>query len=294
MSAQRGRFGCSITPRTENLASIRAFLNESAGRPLKPHQREMWLDEIRDRLGRQDIVVFGIEPRSRAARVLVEADYHMKLIGMGLEDGTLGVGSYLDAIETPTAGSLDVIRWWFTLNFGNIRTTEGRDAFELRGPGVKVLSENELLTAHGKRVHTGKSDERTLQFARGFTRHFAALAVKYPIYAELRNVFDLALVAALIRAEDLAGRIDWEMMFFGDDGKYQVDHGIAPTQVESVVNHRTIHRKHIVVGVSGGVSVDTSPLVQANRIIQDDYGLLKAERAGSAPRDLPRDVWWWD
>ena len=31
--------------------------------------------------------------------ILVEADYHMKLVGMGLEDGTLGVDSYLDAIK---------------------------------------------------------------------------------------------------------------------------------------------------------------------------------------------------
>ena len=39
---------------------------------------------MRDCLGRQDIEVYGIDPRCRVAHVLVEADYHMKLIGMGL------------------------------------------------------------------------------------------------------------------------------------------------------------------------------------------------------------------
>ena len=49
------------------------------------------------------------------------------------------------------------------------------------------------MTEQGGRVHTGNSDELTSEFAHNFTEHFALLAEKYPVYAELRNVFDLAL-----------------------------------------------------------------------------------------------------
>ena len=88
--AEHGRFGCSIEPRKENLAKIKAFLAESSKKPLRPGGRSAWLQSLRDSLGKQDIVVYGVDPRSRAARVLVEADYRMKLVGMGLEPGTLG------------------------------------------------------------------------------------------------------------------------------------------------------------------------------------------------------------
>ena len=97
------------------------------------------------------------------------------------------------------------------MNYDALRATPGRDAFELRGQGVKVLSENELLTERGERIHTGESDALNRQFAQSFTEHFGELAKKYPIYAELRNVFDLALVAAVLKSQDLPGQIGWEM-----------------------------------------------------------------------------------
>ncbi len=50
-------------------------------------------------MGQQDVVVDGVDPHTRVAQVLVEADYRMKLVGMGLEEGVLGVPSYLEMIE---------------------------------------------------------------------------------------------------------------------------------------------------------------------------------------------------
>src|SRR6185503_21345406 len=73
-------FGCSINPRQEALAKTQAFLASSSQRPLEPGQRPKWLRDVRDSVGKQDIELFGIEPTSRVAGVLVAADYHMKLI----------------------------------------------------------------------------------------------------------------------------------------------------------------------------------------------------------------------
>ncbi len=292
-----GRFGCSINPVPENVAAVQAYSMESAKNPIKPSQRDDWLRGLRDRLGRQDISVFGIDPRTRAARTLVEADYHMKLIGMGLEDGTPGVTSYLDSIQVAEGDkppALDVLRWWFTLNFDHVKTTKARDAFQLQGPGVKVLCENEMLTERGERVHTGASDELNQQFANSFTAHFDALATKYPVYAELRNIFSIALVAAVIRSEDMAGRIDWKANHWRHAERCQVELGVAPRQVETVINHRVINRKHIVVGVSGGVAVDANHFVSTRNFKVDNYGLMQASRTSSEPQLPPRDAWWWD
>ena len=291
------KFGCAITPAQENLAKAKATIEKWAASPISPSQRGRWLEDIRSSLGQQDVTIHGIDPRSRAARVIVEADYRMKLVGMGLEPGVLGVESYLASIslkpgEAPPA--MNVLRWWFTLNYDALSATEPRDAFELKGPGVKVLSENELLTEKGERVHTGGSDELNARFARSFTKHFEALAAKYPVYADLRNVFDLALVTALMKSEDLPGQVGWQMTHFGPQGKYEVAIGAAPTHTDSVVNHRVIGAKTIVAGISGGVSVDPQQLVTGEQIKTDTYGVLKGEHKESAPASLPAGVWWWD
>jgi len=292
-----GRFGCSINPRQQNLADAKTVNEKWSQQPLKPGQREKFLAEIRGAVGRQDIEVYGIDRRTRAGRVLIEADYRMKLVGIGLEEGTLGVQSYLASIEIGKDGKpppMNVLRWWFTLNYDALSATESRDAFELRGPGVKVLSENELLTERGERVHTGDSDELTKRFAESFTKHFDKLAAKYPIYAELRNVFDLSLVAAVIQSHDLPGQVGWHMTHFGPGGDFAPQLGTAPTEVESVMNHRVIGGRHVVAAVSGGVRVETRGLAAKDAVKTDTYGLMARERRTSTPKELPRRAWWWD
>ncbi|HEX5105859.1 MAG TPA: DUF1598 domain-containing protein, partial [Pirellulaceae bacterium] len=257
------RFGCSIDPTREGLAAAQAVNDKWSARSLRPGQRDKWLEELRAAMGQQSISIHGIDPRTRAARVIVEADYRMKLVGMGLEEGTLGVTSYLDSIELAKGQApppMSVLRWWFTLNYDALRGTAERDAFELRGPGVRVLSEDELLTERGERMHTGKSNELNARFAASFTKHFETLAAKYPVYADLRNIFDLALVAAVIRSHDLPEQGNWHLTHFGPDGGYAAELGIAPAKVDSVINHRVINGKHVVAGVSGGVRVDATSL----------------------------------
>jgi hypothetical protein len=289
-----GQYTCSITPRRENLAAARAYLDETTQAPLKAGQAPSWVRQLREHLGQQDIEVAGIDPRTRVARVIVEADYRMKLVGMGLEDSVLGVTSYLDSVPLGKSQPMSVLRWWFTLNYDAIQATPARDAFEFRGQGVKVLSENEMLNELGERIHTGQSDDLNAQFAHDFTKHFEALAAKYPIYADLQNVFDLSLVAGLIVAQDLAGQVDWHRLHFGQPDRYLISLGTAPASVQTVANHRASRTGAIVAGVSGGVSVNTSPLVNRAAIQIDDYGALGAEQVGARPQDLAPDAWWWD
>jgi hypothetical protein len=294
------KFGCLIVPRQEALARLKAFLDQS-GTKAQPGPRKQWVEQLRSRLGRQDIEVYGLDPRTRAARVLVEADYRMKLVGMGLEEGVPGVESYLDSIQILPGQSpppMGVLRWWFTLNYQAVLASQDRQAFAIRGQGVKVLSENELLTAEGQRVATGESEPLNRQFAHSFTEHFAAVAQKYPVYADLRNICDLALVGALIRAEDLSGKVGWHMSFFGDPQAYQVELGPAPREVETVANYRVIRagsKIHTVAGVSGGVRVDPAGLVTPQAIEVEGYGALSSRCSTAAPQgQLPLEAWWWD
>ena len=230
--------------------------------------------------------------------MIVEADYRMKLVGMGLEDGGMDVPSYLSRIEVAPGAApppMDVLRWWFTLNYTAIDATADRGAYQLHGQGVKVLSENEMITERGERVHTGKSDELNREFAHDFTEHFPSLAAKYPVYADLQNVFDAALVAAIIQAEDLPAQVNWHLTQFASPDRYQVPIGPAPKEVETVINHRVINRVHVVAGVSGGVTVRTGELLKGGAIkVGSHVALEEGRREGRVPPDLPQDAWWWD
>jgi len=288
-------FGCSITPRQAALASTQAFLDATSGTPLKPGERRDWTRRLRDTLGQQEIEVWGVDPASRVARILVEADYHMKLIGMGLADGVDGVESYLASIRLGPGQSpppMSVLRWWFTHHYDAIRTSQDGNAYQLVGQGVRVLGENELLAEQGRRVHTGRSDPLNRQFAEQFTVHFAALAEKYPVYGELRNLFDLALVIGLLELDQLPARVDWQPARLVDGEQLRLPRGPVPRQVETVVNSRVINRRHVVAGVSGGVRVAPSDMlsrphevVAAGRLIDDRHVV---------PQNMQAGAWWWD
>ena len=296
-----GRFGCSINPRQQNLADTQQFLADSK---LKG---QAWSKQLREHLGQQDIEVFGLDSQTHAARVLVEADYRMKLIGMGLEPSIAEVPSFLARVElTPdgTVPPLDVVRWWFTMNYDDVFSDEAKQVFTFTGTGVRVLSENELLGQQGERIHTGQSHGPTKSFAQDFTKHYGKIADQYPIYRELKNVFDLALVANLIRQFHLAEQTDWHVSFFGpptsDQLSYPVRMSPAPVCVDSVMNERVINVrkqnstvKHTVVGVSGGIDFDASKVISIDQIKFSDKTNLTGAGAAARPAD-DQPNWWWD
>jgi hypothetical protein len=288
---------CSITPTQARLARTKSFRDRSSRQPVAVGQRDAWLDELRATLGEQRIEVEGIDPATRVARVIVEADYHMKLVGLGLEPAVDGVVNYLDSLERrpgETPPELGVLRWWFTLRRPSVqRAMEGR-VFRLARQVVRVCSENEILTQLGQRVPTGQADPENESFARDFTSHFSELALKYPVYAELENVFRLAIVAAVLQEEDLPHQVAWTMNCLLDGKLYQVPTARAPHTVLSVVNYRVVDRRRFLAAVSGGVSFRRDDLL--------DGGIVEPQQTGthgdrplvgqSPPDDEMR--WWWD
>ena len=111
---------------------------------------------------------------------------------------------------------------------------------------------------------------------------------------ELRNIFDLSLMAAVVQEHDLPGQVGWHMTHFGPQGGYQPELSSAPSETESILNHRVIGGKHVVAAVSGGVAVDARGLAARQAVKTDDYGLMSTDRRAGAPQQLPRRAWWWD
>ena len=290
-------FGCSIDPKPENIKAVQEYAAASQAKgALSPAGVRRWAKNIGQILGLQDISVYGVSADSRVARVLVEADYRMKLIGIGELEAGSDIPDYFTLLKRNPQfinGGLDALRWWMTMKYESIMHSADHDAFQLRGSGVKCQSENQFLTANGQRKNTGKSEPINRQFAENFTQHYAALAESDPIFADLQGIFDLALVAALIDRNQLDWKADWDRGVFDIDGDYQPATYTVPRQTESVVNHRVFNGKDVVLQVAGGVNANLLAVVK-NSEINEQSPHLEGTAEEAKAQDVPANRWWWD
>ena len=289
-------FGCSFNPRQEGLQQLQAFVEKSNSRgALEPSAVKGWVNQLQSKLGPQDIELWGVSRDSRVARVVTEADYRLKMIGIGKLEGGQHVPSIFElmTVEEQKTSKLDALRWWLTMKYDAILHSPDHNVFEIQGPSVQCLSEDQYLTEKGERVGTGQASATNQAFAANFTRHYAELAQRDIAFADLQNVFDLALVAALLKNEGVANRIGWDFGSFASNGMYEPAVYAAPREVESVANHRVYRGKDIVVQVAGGVRGDLMSVVR-DRDMMKSSTTLKDMTAQAAPSNQPQGRWWWD
>ena len=291
-----GVIGCSIDPRPEGLKRINDFVTRSNRKgELAPGAVKNWTTQLGKALGRQDITITGVPADSRVARVLVEADYKMKLIGIGQLDAgkdVPGIFGLMSADERKDS-SLDALRWWLSMKYSQVLHSAAGDAFQLVGPAVLCQSENEFVNARGERVATGQAEGSNQTFARNFTEHYAELSRKDRVFSDLQNIFDLALVAALVNRQGLAEQAGWDMGVFANHGEFRPAVHPVPRTVDSVVNHRVYTGHDVVVQVAGGVRAALGSLLADRKPIKATprlNGIAPAAR----PASLAIDRWWWD
>jgi len=291
-------FGVTINPTDAGLSTMQDYLKTSTVKPIKRSKRNAWVEGIRESVGKQSVQFFGLQPDSHVAKTLLTADYHMKCIGMGIAEPVEGVESYLDTVELGPDGQvppMSVLRWWFAMNYQPVAVSDDSQVFELRGVGAKVLSENQLLAARGKRIRTGKSEALNERFASSFSKQFGEICDRYPIYGELRNVFDLSMALTLIHRQSLLDRAGWQPELLLDTTALQLPKVRVATEVDTIANHRVIAKKTIVAGVSGGVWVDSK-----KHLVTRPEAAMVSDLSGIRPVDMAAGedgqpvVWWWD
>jgi hypothetical protein len=293
-------FSVSINPRPEGLKRLREYVQRTSSRPLTSDAAvRTWVNELQQQVGRQDFVYTGIAPDTRVARIIAEADYRMKLAGIGKYDfsGGTRVPSIfqLMSVEEQKSSKLDALRWWLTMKYDAVLHTADRNGYEFVGSSVLCQSENQFLNDQGQQVQTGQSEGANRAFAEAFTSKYDELAKTDLVFADLKNVFDLALVAAILHNEGAAERAGWNYGTFSQEGAYLPAVYTAPTEVDSVVNHRTFRGRDIVVQVAGGVRVDLASVLDNREITKEGVRLdSTARKAHERSPELPARRWWWD
>lgn len=284
--------GCSIDPTQEGLVRLQNFISRM-GRNATPDQTQFIVDGSKQALGFQTVTVMGVPAGTHFARVLVEADYRMKLIGIGLEKPAVKMSTYID-LASPSAVAANALqRWYFTPDYECVKVTEDHFAMELVGNGVKLIGEDELVSEQGGRSAAATNANGPGQkYAVSFTKNYSALAEKTPIYAQMRNLIDMAVAAAFLQEHDIYGKAGWKAAVLNNERLVEVETHPTPEKVESAVNGIWKGRT-LMTPIGGGVEIRARKALSDENVKRDHDGKLAGARE-KIELNLAPNQWWWD
>jgi len=271
---------CSIDPTKEGYAKLQQYLTVLNGR-MTPDA----VNGIEQSLGPQEITFGNLTASSRLAMVLIAADYRMKRYAMGFEACPVaGIGSFV-GMNVSAADTFP--RWWMTTNYDALLRTEAGDAWELRGQGVKTMTEDSFFEKNGKRTATGKANPAAQKWADNMTKKFEALADRVPVFGELRNVMDVAVIATLITSEDLAGKAGMSLDVFLKGQIPLVE--LPPAKTVPTQAHLERKGSRVIISASGGVEILPLSVIR-NTEMSSDLAPIR----NSATADKMNWKWYWN
>jgi hypothetical protein len=280
-AARQGGVSCSIDPTAAGRQAFEQFMKQqttfNASIPAG----------IERAMGYQEITVSGVPDTSHFARVLVAADYKMKRIGMKLEAAPVkGLVSFIDLAPARLDNMMP--RWWMACNYEPIGKSDDGLAWELRGTGVKVMTEDEFVDySNGKATGTGKTSPAAQKWCEQFTSKYDELAAKEAVFGDLRNIMDMCVVAALVKKEGLQAKAQCELPeLTSAKGKVVLESLPAPKKVatqSSALKRGT----NWIITASGGVAIDSWQAA-------DKTEMSPAAAAVRAKAKAAGDNLWWN
>ncbi len=285
--------GCSIDPSREGLARMQKF-QASVPRVIPQNKRQETAFKMaigsRKALGMATIRVFGVPERTNFAQVMVEADYRMKRIAIGLEPPPVKMVTYIGVLNGGTHGMAQ--RWWLTPDYDCVKLSEDHLAVEILGQGVQLNTQSNVIQADGELAPETRTPKAMKLYAGSFTDKYEAISKRAPVFAQLRNLVDMAVVAAHLQKEDYYGKTRWTPGLLLDESKLPVETLNTPKQVEPVVNVLW-KGSRLLSPAGGGVSLYPLQALQQDHLVTDrDKKLASTRRTLRVVADEKR--WWWD
>ena len=289
---------CSIDPTQDGLKRLQAaqlqIKAQFEGRltqitaPVALHVGRTYYDA----LGYQTITINGVSDKTRFAQVLAEADYRMKLYGIGVEQPPVRMTTFIQQAVPSTGGSGKLQRWYFQPDYDCVKVNKEGNAISLEGSGVKLVAADESVTAGGKRSVKSGANVASRRFCASFTKEYDKLSAKATVFGELRNLIDMSITAAFIQKAGLYAKANWDMSTFSNEKKFPIEIYPAPEKVNPVVN-AVVKRGQLMTPIGGGVSIQPRVALNSDKATLDTDGKIKAVR-DSIEFDLADSQWWWD
>lgn len=247
--------------------------------------------QVAQAYGPQEISLTGVPKDSRYSQILVAADYKMKRLSMGLEEAPIAkFPSMLEMARRRDAGLKNAApRFWMECNYEPVAKNEDGSVWQIRGQGVKTLTEEQYFSKDGKRKAAGKTNKFAKAWADSMTERFEELATAEPVFRELRNIMDMSVAAAIIEQEGMLSQVNLTLDNIAGQSEQMVSLPAwnVPQTVPAQCSFVRLSRSWIVTA-SGGVQVD-SWAVASNSEVVSEVGSI-----GATAMDRTADRWWWN
>ncbi|MDO4575872.1 MAG: DUF1598 domain-containing protein [Planctomycetia bacterium] len=259
--SERHVFAVSIDPTEAGLKTVHAYVSQiravtNASRVAK---------QLEEKLGNQVVTLTGVEANSHFAYVLAAADYRMKQISMGSTKSPVkSLTSFVPMIQSPEEANV-LPRWWMAPNYAAITRSEDGLAWSLSGGSVVTLTETEMFDGDRLVKKTVGMSTAFQKWADLMTENFDALSKAEPIFGQLRNCMDCAMVAAMIAEGDLLEKVnDLEALLSAPEftTSYPVPRMVPSTAVVAKKGGGFLF-------TNGGVSIDMWKPIQTARVAED-------------------------
>ena len=281
--------GCSIDPKQEGLAAMQAFLKQ-LGRINPKASTDDIVSGMREALGTQVVRIDGVSPATHFAQVMVEADYRMKLIGIGLERPPVKMSTWIELASAGSVAANALQRWYFVPEYQCIRISEDDLAIELVGRGVKLVGADEVVLPDGRRMSADRADRASKMFTEAFTKKYSDIAARNPVYAQLRTLIDLAVAAAYLQEHDAYGRTQWGAEKFRDEKVCTIENHPVPVEVETAIN-AVWRQNRLLTPIGGGVTLQPRMALDSPNLLLDEEGAVAKARGEKLA--APEGRWWW-
>jgi hypothetical protein len=281
----------SIDPTQEGLARMQKTLQQ-LGSISSMDEVPGIVNALRQSLGLNDVTLTGVPRTTHFAHVLTEADYRMKLIGIGLETPPVPLVTYISRLAAAPANAL--IRWYFVPDYESVACSPDGHAMQLVGRGLKLIGADEMVNSDGTRRDSGRSSNPASKaFTTDFTKKFEAIADSSLIYGQLRNLVDLTIAAAYVQDRKFYSQSGWDQGVLGSEDQLSVEVLPAPMQVETAIN-AVVKGSRLITPIGGGVLIQAKQALKAENIQEDKDGSIAKAHAAQNLNAIPATSWWWD
>ena len=275
----------SIDPTAEGARTLQRFLGS-----LKSFHPDL-AGRVAEAYGPQQISLTGVPKDSRFSQILVAADYKMKRLSMGLEQSPIDdFPSLLEIARRKDARFKNAApRFWMECNYEPLAKNADGTVFQIRGSGVKALTEDQYFDKDGNREAKGKTNKFAKAWADAMTERFDELAVAEPVFRELRNIMDMSVAAAIIEQNRLAAMANLELPNIAGTAEQFVSIPAwnVPTTIPAECSFVHLSRSWLVTA-SGGVQVDSWAVASDSEVVDTVGKVAEVAMTRTAER------WWWN
>ena len=155
-----------------------------------------------------NVEVYGVPRTTNIARVMIEADYRMKLIAVGVEPPPIRMTTFVGALK---GAPRDMQAWWLTPEYKCVKQTNDGLSVQLIGRGVALKTENILFGQQAQVVQTKLKPSRAARsYANSFTKLYEQISQRRPVFVQLRNAIDLLVLTAWVAKNDGYQESGWQ------------------------------------------------------------------------------------